>query len=429
MRISHLPRRAWLALLLMVLAGPGKVAVAADEDEAGFPRVDRMKERARELEAKVVGAVDADEDAEVIDRKPMSFEFNDGRSELQLDFRGQFRAVNPFDGYPSSEAGLDGEEGTTFTVNRARIKFGGHLLQPWLRFYFEEDVKSPHLLDARFMFERNPKLKLKVGQWKSRFSRERVISSGKQTGVDRSLLNNVFTVDRQQGVSLYGNLAGEGVRNVSYWASVLTGNGRGSWENDDAHPMYLLRLQWNPNGRELGFSGSDLQYHEELVSSVALAAVSNRSAYTRFSTAGGGQLAGFEDGEDGQYAIDQYLFETAFKYRGLSWEQEAHYKHIDDRVNNTDTTLVGYYVQLGYLPPQWRDLPGKLEMFARQAWYDPDTDVSGDDNREYTIGFNWFLNGHRNKITVDYSYLDFDQIDPGGASGSRVRVQWDISIY
>ncbi|WP_157976618.1 porin [Parahaliea mediterranea] len=416
-------------MCLSLVAALPWAPLAAASSAGSHPLAEHLRKEAEALAAHVEAAKDAEEDAEVVEDQGLSFQSADGNNLLQLDFRGQFRAVNPFDNYPTSEEGLDGEEGTKFTVNRARIKFGGHLLQPWLRFYFEEDLKTPQLLDGRFMIEENPALKLKIGQWKSRFSRERVISSGKQTGVDRSLLNSVFTVDRQQGVSLYGNLEGEGANNFSYWASVLTGNGIGAWRNDDSHPMYLLRLQWNPNGSDLGFSGSDLGYSEELVSSVAVAAVTNRSPYTRFSSSGGGQLSGFEDGVDGQYDINQYLFETAFKYRGWSWEQEAHYKHIDDRVNRRDTTLVGYYVQLGYIPKAWRDLPGKVEIFGRQSWYDPDTDTAGDNNREYTLGMNWFLNGHRNKLTFDVAYLDFDQVSADGATGTRFRVQWDISIY
>lgn len=46
---------------------------------------------------------------------------------------------------------------------------------------------------------------------------------------------------------------------------------------------------------------------------------------------------------------------------------------------------------------------------------------------EWTIGMNWFINGHRNKITADYSWLDFD--DPTqGASRGRFRLQWELSL-
>jgi hypothetical protein len=158
--------------------------------------------------------------------------------------------------------------------------------------------------------------------------------------------------------------------------------------------------------------------------------VTNTSRYTRFSTSGGGQLFGFENGIEGQYKVDQFLFETAFKYRGLSFDQELHFKRIDDRVNLEETNLIGNYFQVGYffhyLFPKF---PKPLEVFARQAFYDPDTDISGNNNFEYSFGVNWFFKGHKNKLTLDYSYLDFNQFSIEDNTEHMVRIQWDVSIF
>jgi len=142
------------------------------------------------------------------------------------------------------------------------------------------------------------------------------------------------------------------------------------------------------------------------------------------------QLPGFDDGVDGQYKVDQYLFETAFKYKGLSWQQEFHYKNIDDRVKLEQTTLIGNYFQVGYFFHEvFEKFPKPLEIFARQAFYNPNTDISGNNNYEYTVGCNWFFKGHKNKLTLDYSYLQTDQSDFLYSKGNRVRLQWDISIF
>ena len=51
------------------------------------------------------------------------------------------------------------------------------------------------------------------------------------------------------------------------------------------------------------------------------------------------------------------------------------------------------------------------------------------DRQEFTLGANWFFNGHNNKLTLDYSYLTLDDGAAGlDESGSRVRLQWDISF-
>ncbi len=361
--------------------------------------------------------------------KGYEFHFFDDAYELQIDFRGQFRASTPFDRYPKSPENFDSKT-TDFDINRARIKIGGHVYKPYFTFYFEQDLRGMNLLDFRFMIEKYSFLQLKVGQWKSRFSRERMISSGNQQSVDRSLLNSIFTIDRQQGVSIYGNLDGGGMANFNYFAEVLTGTGRGASSNDDTKLMYMMRFQWNPNGEELKYSGSDLKIHEKFVSSVAIAGVTNTSKFTSFSTSGGGQLYGFEDGVAGQYKIEQLLFETAFMYKGFSWQQELHFKNIDDQVNLQQTNLIGNYVQIGYfLNQSFPKIPKELEIFARQSFYDPNTDISDNNNYEFTVGCNWFFHGHKNKLTFDYSYLKYNQFLPYAKTGNRFQLQWDISIF
>jgi phosphate-selective porin len=361
--------------------------------------------------------------------KGYEFHFYDDAYELQVDFRGQFRAFTPFNSYPKTPEDFQ-DKTTSFNINRARIKIGGHVFKPYYSFYFEQDIRGMNLLDFRFMIEKYSFLKLKIGQWKSRFSRERMISSGNQQAVDRSLINSIFTIDRQQGISLYGDLDGGGAANFTYFAEVLSGSGRGGRTNDDTKLMYLLRLQWNPNGDILKYSGSDLEIHEKFVSSIAIAGVTNTSKYTAFSTSGGVQLYGFEEGIAGQYKIDQLLFETAFKYKGFSWEQELHYKNIDDKVNLEQTTLIGNYFQIGYfLNQSFPKIPKELEIFARQSFYDPNTEIDNNNNYEFTVGCNWFFHGHKNKLTFDYSYLKYNQFVPDLQTGNRFRLQWDISIF
>ncbi len=37
--------------------------------------------------------------------------------------------------------------------------------------------------------------------------------------------------------------------------------------------------------------------------------------------------------------------------------------------------------------------------------------MASDNNLEYSFGVNWFFKGHKNKLTLDYSYLDYNQFD------------------
>jgi phosphate-selective porin len=353
----------------------------------------------------------------------------DGNFLIQIQPRGQLRYAYPWDQNPATLEDLRAADQHVFKVNRARLKIGGHAYRPWLSYFFEYELAASNLLDFRVMVERYPWLKLKAGQWKVHYNRERVISSGQQQMADRSLINRAFTVDRQQGLSLYGRLSGGGAADVSYWASVFTGTGRGARANDDEHMMWMGRLQWNPFGRVLAFTGSDIARREKAEGLVAFAAVTNRSPYTRFSQDGGGQLPGFNEGQPGQYRVNQLLGETAFMVRGFSWQQEFHWKRINDLVNAAAATLIGNYAQLGYffheaIPA----VPRQLEVAVRHAFLNPDTDVANDLQQEFSLVANWFFRGHLNKLTAEASLFAFGEAVDDREDEWRLRLQWDVSM-
>lgn len=353
----------------------------------------------------------------------------DGHFLIQIQPRLQFRYAYPRDQDPVTLDDLRGDPQHLFKVNRARLKIGGHAYRPWLTYFLEYELAAANLLDVRVMVERFPGLKLKVGQWKVHYNRERVISSGQQQMADRSLLTRPFTLDRQQGVSLYGRLRGGGAADISYWASVFTGMGRGARENDDKYLMWMGRLQWNVFGRELPFTASDIARRANPEALIALAAMTNRSPYTRFAQDGGGQLEGVPDGQPGQYRVYQWLVETAFMYHGLAWQQEFHWKRVDDTVNSAATTLIGNYVQLGYfLHEAVSTLPPQLELAVRHAFYNPNTDLAGDLQQELSFALNWFFRGHLNKLTAESSLFVFGEQVTDQADGWRFRLQWDISM-
>ena len=398
-------RKPWHPLLIVLcLSSLGISTVLAQKDSVPAPRVN----------------LDYTE-------KGFQLETSDRDFLLHLESRLQFRFADPGDQNPLTLDDLE-EDKPVFKINRARLKVGGHAFSPNLKYYWEYELAQGNLLDFRVMFEKFQGFNIKVGQWKTFFNRERVISSGAQQLADRSIINRPFTVDRQQGISIYGRLFPEKRGDLTYHASMLTGMGRGALENDDDQFMYVGRLQWNVFGRELGMTSSDLGNHRQPVGLLAVAALTNRSPYTRFSQAGGGQLIGYEEGVDGQYRVNQFLLETAFMYRGFSWQNEFHRKEIDDRVNGRTTTLTGSYYQAGYyFHKLWNAIPEPMELAARYARYVPNTDVPERED-EFTLALNWFFREHRNKLTVEFTSFDYERELQVVQRTSRFRIQWDISF-
>ena len=347
---------------------------------------------------------------------------------LQLELRMQFRVAYPTDTDPITLDDFNDRQ-WHLKINRARLKVGGHTFQPWFKYYMEYELSQSRLLDFRLMVEKLPYLSFKAGQWKAHYNRERIISSGKQQTLERSLLTRKFTIDRQQGISIYGRLDGRGALDFNYWVSAFMGTGRGARENDDDHIMWMSRWQWNFTGTPLEFEGSDTKYHKKFTGILALAAVTNQSQYTRFSTAGGGDLDGFEEGVAGQYRINQWMQESAFMFRGLSWQQELHWKQINDNVNNVQTIMMGNLVQAGYfIHYAWSAFPKNVEIYARHAVYEPNIKSDADQDHEFSFGGNWFIRGHRNKLTAEVSYFRYDVNSDNLRDGTRFRFQWDVSL-
>lgn len=395
-------------------------------------------------------------------KKGFGFKTEDGKwqTSLQWRFQGRFSYPDRSDEDTASEFS-DNQE-ATFELRRVRMKIGGHGYQPWIKYYFEVDLQSTsnsggspgstRVIDWRIDLAKYKAFTIRVGQWKINYNRERVDSSGKQTFVERSIVNSVFTIDRQVGVLVMGRLFPGKVYDVRYYVGVFTGSGRGE-ANDDDKMMYMARIQWNFLGRDLKWTQSDLKYHEKPAASLAFGAYTNVGKCTRWSSGGCGTLvqttslgtAFTSDGTaaDSQFKTQGMVEEFAMKWRGLAIQHEGHWKQINDQgagvglkgftgttsVVPSQTTLMGSYSQVSYFPHYLIPVvPKPLEMAFRYAFVDPNIHVSNDVLREYTVAFNWFFAGHRNKITVDVSHLSLELPASAAITEQRGRLQWDVSF-
>lgn len=351
----------------------------------------------------------------------------DGNWKLTLQWRFQGRLSAPFDRVPADPASLADADETTFRIRRARLKVGGHAYRPWLQYYLEYDFPSTNLLDWR-MTVGPPIAGARIGQWKVNYSRERVSSSGEQQFVERSIVNETFTLDRQMGVMALGHLFEGTGGDVRYYLGAFTGTGSNASANDDGHLLWVGRLEWQPLGTDPGMEAGDLERRDTPALTIAVAAATNRSPYTRFSGSGGGQLPGYDDGAAGQYRVQQAMVETAFKYRGFSWQHETHVKDVDDSLSGLNTEYDGTYVQLGFFPSEVApSLPGPLEIavrWARVAGGPPGFDTK---KRETSAVVNWYFAGHKNKLTFDLTRATVEDAMTA-ASRWRGRLQWDISF-
>lgn len=371
--------------------------------------------------------------------KGFTFRTQDGRFGLQIQNRLQLRYAYPFDSDPRSVADLDRDQ-SSFMVRRARFKVGGHAYWPWLTWYMQYDWSQPVMRDFYLNLGKFEWAQLRAGRGKVFYNDERVVPSGQQQFVNRSIVNEVFNVDRQQGVQLYGRVFPGTWHDLTYYAGVFTGRGVGLRDNDDKSMMYFGRLQWNFLGRDVGWSQSDLVMSESPIGSVAFAAVTNISQCTAFETDANScrALRGFVSpatASAGQYRLDQMLAEFRFRWHGVSLTHEYHWKQIVDTTLNVSdvgrkTNLMGSFTALGLFPHYFvQAIPKELELAGRYAFVDPNVSQSNDIQQEWAGVVNWFLSGHANKLSLEVARLSVaDPLRAQDRAEERVRLQWDISF-
>ncbi len=381
-------------------------------------------------------------------KKGFHFESEDGLFSTNLQWRAQMRFANPGDGDPLTTADFRTDPKTSnFELRRVRMKIGGHGYKPWVKYYFEVDLQpsrtftassanaSARIIDWRLDVQPWEEFGFRLGQWKINYNRERVDSSGRQQFVERSIVNNIFTIDRQVGVMLKGRLNKGTMMDMRYYAGIFNGEGR-AVDNANEQMMKMARLQWNILGRDLKWRQSDVKRHKKLTMQLAGGWAATKTPCTRWSSSGCGNLGGFTDevsANGNQFDIQQWVAEFAMKYQGLSIQSEYHWKDIEDTEAQTTHDLKGAYAQVGYFFNEiMPSVPEELELAFRYAFVDePDSNITTltSNREEYTVAANYFIAGHNNKITVDYSYLTLDDAsDTLSSNENRVRLQWDISF-
>lgn len=416
------------------------------------PRGDAGASEVPVIETEVIASRTADRAARVSPPPPQddapelryarhALRFGDRDDPFSASFqtRVQMRYATPFDTDPRSIAALT-RDTPAFQLRRSRLKMKGHALDPDLSWAFQYDWDDAVLFDLYVNYALSDAVQVKLGRAKLLFGAEYETSSGGLQLVERSIVHTLFTADRQQGVQLHGRLFAGSPADLNYNVGLFTGRGMAERSNDDDRPMVSARLQWNLLGGPMAFSHSDLAFTEAPQLGLAVAGLTNRSNCTAFATADEScrALPGFsapEASAPGQYDLEQTMAELRLRWMGLSLDGELHRKDIEDRSRSSAdpqrrVDLRGGFVQLGLLPHGLLPaMPRQLEFALRYAHVDPDDDRGSDEQEEYSAAINWFIDGHANKLSLDFAELSVaDPVLQREESEQRVRLQWDLSF-
>ena len=359
-----------------------------------------------------------------------------------------FRFQSLFNSERLLEDGSDWE--SNFLVRRARLKFDGWAVNPNLVYKvelalsnrdlksssdYEETSEAPKIiLDAVVKWKFHKNFSLWVGQTKLPGNRERVVSSQKLQFVDRSIVNGMFTVDREMGAQLRGKFK-SGNMVIKPIASLSFGEGRNTTINNIGGSHFVGRVELLP----LGEFTSKGDYFEGDLKRENSAKIAFGASYSYNHGSGKQKTTGkFLVDIDDNYLennVETFFVDMIFKYQGFSVMAEyADKRVVDNPLGNVDfdirNSLVdangrSYYTgqgintQISYL------LKNNIEIAARYSKILPDSEVSFTGVKEYTLGMSKYVVGHNLKVQADVSLID----EVGATNNTlRYRLQTEFAF-
>ena len=330
-----------------------------------------------------------------------------------------------------------------FLIRRARLKFGGFVLNPKVKYKIElgltnkdqgkvasdNNMAPKMILDAVVKWNFYKNFTLWAGQTKLPGNRERVISSANLQLVDRSLVNKVFNIDRDMGVQLrhYFTLG----KNFTVVESLAMsqGEGRNLVQDNLGGYQWTARVEVYPFGKFKGkgdYVGGAVKRQQTPKLAIGATYDINNNAVKDRSNMGSYML--IDDGL-GYYEtnINSIFIDAMFKYQGFSFMAEYANRQADNPIAvNSDGSETGDVVDVGdglnlvsgYL------FDNDVEITGRYTTISLDKEITGSDlQSQYTFGLSKYFKGHKLKVQTDVSYLDIENND---TSGLMYRMQFEL---
>ena len=317
-----------------------------------------------------------------------------------------------------------------FIVRRARLKFDGFAYNKNLIYKIElglsnRDISGAnafnrntprYILDAVIKWKFAKNWEFWAGQTKLPGNVERVVSSGNLQLIDRSLLNSRFNIDRDLGIQIRhkSNLGGTFLTREKF--SISQGEGRNVTEGNEGGLQYTARLELLPFGafKSKGdYSQSDLKREEKPKLMLGFTYNFNEEAVRERGFAGDYMVRADET----IYGTDQttIFVDAMYKFNGFSFMGEYAKRTADNEIATEtdgvtptgDIVLTGsaLNLQAGYL------FKNNYEVAARFTTVDYESVTNKLPTKQYTLGFNKFVVGHKLKIQSDINYTTLDGKD------------------
>jgi phosphate-selective porin OprO/OprP len=309
----------------------------------------------------------------------------------------------------------NGNDSGTFKMRRVRLWMTGNGFEPWLQYFtqFSFEGSSPALRDAYLQATKLDYLQPRFGQYKVPFDREYLDSGFALPFVERSIASDAFSLQRDIGFQLAGNLL---EKRVTYAAGMFNGSGANQ-SNVNNKYMYVGRVVWQPFG-PYPYAQPPLGTKQDPLFALGAA---------------GAYMPGLAPGERKTFAgplgntqivpvtsdVYELTSDVAFRYKRFWLGGGYYFRNIDPQELTgiyRSTDAWGMYAQAGFFI-----IPDKFEFAGRYSYVDPDNPTGKGTNPQYelTFGLNYYFYGQRIKAQLNYSYFR-TEADPSDLTDQNI---------
>ncbi len=305
-----------------------------------------------------------------------------------------------------------------FYVRRCRLNFQGTAYHPSFTYriqigFAQRDITADNtaaqnnliLRDAMLFYAPKKWLKFGFGQTKLPGNRQRQVSSANLQLVERSIVNNNFTLDRDKGIWVYTNFK-FGKKLLKTTLAISSGDGRIN-SDKNGELCYSGRTEFFPFGEFSGI-GDYIESDQEKENKPKLA-IAAAYSYNSANARTLGQLGEYL--YNGQHSnIKYYGGDLIFKFKGFSFEAELYNRQNDKGIitNVKDSTLKNYILSgKGLLLQSGIFITKKNEIAVRYARIDPSSKILKIQGiqEEFVLGFSRYFSKHSLKLQTDCSYF------------------------
>ena len=320
---------------------------------------------------------------------------NDGNYLIAPSFEMQIRNTTNI-----NTAGEDSTE-NGFEIRRMKVRLEGNAVTPDLTYALQWAMSpssgTPTLEDAWVRYKLQPDWYLRGGQFKDPLLHEQLVSGRRQLTADRSLLSLTMTGSSDnyiQGASIIYDRAGQPWR-----AEVALTDGIGS-QNTTWRDFPATNADFGVAGRVEYFAYGDRKQYDDF------SALGNTKDLLVFGAAG----------DITQQGSDTAYFHTL----DAQWEDTHGWGVYAAYVGRFIDASAGQNYDWGLEVQASKVINTRWEPFVRYDLVKLDSAVtfatggSEDTFHEFTIGFNYYIDRHFAKFTVDGTYL------PNGAPSDQI---------